>query len=208
MTLESDRKGTAKGHHHRIRCHTYLIGIHFVGNTLGIDFLFEIVLEIEVVIRVRDPSATNQATGVSVHATLPAGIAYRTGTTSVNGILTSDDAVTTGSLALGNLGAGQEVVVRFRATVSASAFPIGTTQAVITASATADGILARTAQLTVNVTIQAAGTVQTGPGDAALVALMVSAIATLLYVSYTSSSTFRRHELERIGQERDPLDFK
>jgi hypothetical protein len=41
-----------------------------------------------------------------------------------------------------------------------------------------------------------------------LVALLVSAIATLLYVSYTNSSAFRRHELERIGKERDPLDFK
>lgn len=52
------------------------------------------------------------------------------------------------------------------------------------------------------------GTVKTGPGDAVVMALLVSGIVTLLYVSYTHTSMFRRREIDSITRKKDPLDFR
>ncbi len=52
------------------------------------------------------------------------------------------------------------------------------------------------------------GTVQTGPGDAVFAALLMSAIMTLLYVSYTHTSAYKRKEIETITKDRDPMDFR
>jgi uncharacterized repeat protein (TIGR01451 family) len=165
---------------------------------------------IEAILRLLNPSTTTSVQNVMARASLPGGLTYVSGSTSINGVPTSLETITTSGLALGTVGAGEEATVTFRILVSSTAFPVGTSQAVIAVTAGADGIPARSGQLTVVVTRQVAGPGETptGPGDAALVALLVSAIATLLYVSYTNSSAFRRHELERIGRERDPLDFK
>lgn len=53
-----------------------------------------------------------------------------------------------------------------------------------------------------------AGGVSTGPGDAVVLALIGSAIVTLLYTAYTRSPSFRRKEVEHIARDRDPLDFR
>jgi hypothetical protein len=50
--------------------------------------------------------------------------------------------------------------------------------------------------------------VKTGPGDAVLAALLVSGIVTLLYVSYTHTSAFRRREVKTITDQHDPMDFR
>lgn len=52
------------------------------------------------------------------------------------------------------------------------------------------------------------GGVQTGPGDTALLALLVSTVVALLYVSYAHSPLGRRHEVGEIARKRDPLDFR
>ena len=163
---------------------------------------------VEIVMRLRNPSATNPVQNASVRASLPGGLTSVAGSTTIGGVATSVDTITTGGVTLGVIGPSQESVVRFRAAVNGAAFPAGTSQAIVSTSAQADGIPVRSGQVTVLVTRQALGTEQTGPGDAALVALLVSGIATLLYVSYTNSSAFRRGELEKIGTGRDPLDFK
>jgi hypothetical protein len=50
--------------------------------------------------------------------------------------------------------------------------------------------------------------VQTGPGDATLLALIISALVSLLYVSYTHSPLARKHEAEDISRDQGPMDFR
>ena len=52
------------------------------------------------------------------------------------------------------------------------------------------------------------GGVQTGPGDAVFLALVVSAAVALAYVSYTRSDLGQRHEIEEIRKNEPPLDFR
>jgi hypothetical protein len=53
-----------------------------------------------------------------------------------------------------------------------------------------------------------AGAVPTGPGDVTALALLSAALATLLYVSYTHSRSYRAREARGLGRKRDPLDFQ
>jgi hypothetical protein len=52
------------------------------------------------------------------------------------------------------------------------------------------------------------GGVSTGPGDAVVLALISSAIVTLLYTAYTRSPSFRKKEIEGIAKQHDPMDFR
>jgi hypothetical protein len=52
------------------------------------------------------------------------------------------------------------------------------------------------------------GGVQTGPGEATLLALVVSSLVSLLYVSYAHSPLYRRREAEKVSEDRTPLDFR
>jgi len=52
------------------------------------------------------------------------------------------------------------------------------------------------------------GGVKTGPGDAVLLALVISAGISLAYVSYTRSPIGRRREIDAISKNGDPMDFR
>jgi hypothetical protein len=52
------------------------------------------------------------------------------------------------------------------------------------------------------------GQVQTGPGEATVLALIISALVSLLYVSYTHSSLGLRREVEDISKDQGPMDFR
>jgi hypothetical protein len=52
------------------------------------------------------------------------------------------------------------------------------------------------------------GSVSTGPGEATILALIVSAIISLLYVSYSHSPLYRRREIQKISEDQDSLDFR
>jgi hypothetical protein len=52
------------------------------------------------------------------------------------------------------------------------------------------------------------GEVPTGPGEATLLALIVSALVSLLYVSYTHSPLYHRREAEKVSEDQGPLDFR
>jgi hypothetical protein len=52
------------------------------------------------------------------------------------------------------------------------------------------------------------GTVQTGPGEATLLAFIVSAVISLAYVSYTYSPSGRRNEAEEVAKDQGPMDFR
>lgn len=53
-----------------------------------------------------------------------------------------------------------------------------------------------------------AGQVQTGPGEATLLALIISALVSLLYVTYTHSPLGLRREAEDISKDQGPMDFR
>lgn len=166
--------------------------------------------QVEVIVRTHNAQSTTLNNAV-VRATLPAGLTYVAGSTSVGGAPTSIDAITTGGLSLGAIGPQQDLAIVFRATVVGSQFPIGTTQVQVGVSISADNATQNSGALAVVVNRPVAGqpgAVQTGPGDAVFAALLVSAIITLLYVSYTHTSAFKRREVETITRERDPMDFR
>jgi len=166
--------------------------------------------QVELRVRVANSFNGGNQTNITLRVPLPTGLSYVSGSTTIGGAKVSADTVTTGGLALGGLGAGQDVLVTFRATALAPQFPVGTTQVQPVAQVQASGIGASDAT-TVVVTRPAAGgtgAVQTGPGEALLAAFLVSAIMTLLYVSYTHTSSYRRREIGSIAEQRDPLDFR
>lgn len=165
--------------------------------------------QVEVIMLIRNTQAT--LNNVMVRATLPAGLTYVAGSTSVAGTPTAVESITAGGLSLGALGPQQETTVVFRARVVGSSFVVGTTQVEIAVSTGADNATQQNGILPVIVTRAVAGvpgTVKTGPGDAVLAALLMSAIMTLLYVSYTHSSAYKRKEIEAITRDRDPMDFR
>lgn len=152
---------------------------------------------------------TQALTNVLLKAALPAGIAYIAGTTTVDGAAATDGIVNTG-ITLATVGPSQSHRVAFNVRVDSSALPVGSTQIIVNLDASAAAVTPKSGQLFIEVTKSVAqpGAVKTGPGDAVLVAFLVSAIMTLLYVSYTHTSVYRRHELEKFGSERDPMDFR
>jgi uncharacterized repeat protein (TIGR01451 family) len=167
--------------------------------------------QIEIVTRLINTSQTAIASNGTVQAALPNGLVYVSGSTTVNNAAASADTITTTGLAVGALGPGQETTVRFRASVTGSAFPAGQSQVIIAVQGDATGVTEASGSLTVIVNRPIAGgtgTVATGPGDAVLVAFLVSAIMTLLYVSYTHSPGFRRREADQVSEDQGPLDFR
>jgi hypothetical protein len=56
--------------------------------------------------------------------------------------------------------------------------------------------------------VLSAAEVATGPGEATVLALIVGALASLLYVTYAHSPLARKREVEDIASKRDPLDFR
>lgn len=166
--------------------------------------------QVEVISRVRNVDSV-VLNNIIVRAELPSGLEYLPGSTSIGGVPTTVDAITTGGIPMGAIGPQQEIAVVFRATVLGAQFAVGSTQVQIGIIATADGISPNTGALAVIVGRPAAGQVggvQTGPGDAVVAALLVSAIMTLLYVSYTHTAAFKRREVESITRDRDPMDFR
>jgi uncharacterized repeat protein (TIGR01451 family) len=165
--------------------------------------------QVEVIMLVRNMQTI--LNNVVVRATLPNGLTYVAGSTSVAGTPTAVESITTGGLSRGALGPQQEATVVFRARVVGSIFVVGTTQVEIAISVSADGVTQQIGALPVIVTRAVAGvpgTVKTGPGDAVLAALLMSAIMTLLYVSYTHTSAYKRKEINAITRDRDPMDFR
>jgi uncharacterized repeat protein (TIGR01451 family) len=168
--------------------------------------------EIEIAARVVNRDPADIIDNVGVNAALPAGLTYVSGSTSINNAPTALDSVTTSGLALGAMGPGQEATVRFRVRVDGASFPAGQSQAIVLVQANADGSEAQSASVVIVVNRSVAagqpGAVNTGPGETTLVALLLSAIMTLLYVSYTHSPAFRRREADRVAGDQGPLDFR
>lgn len=174
-------------------------------------------VEISAIVRNESPDANIQQ--ISVRAELPEGLSYVSGSTrvapNVTGATarTANDGITSNGISLGSLTSNTGYRVTFRAIPVASRFPVGTTEVQSVVRATAPGAADASDGVVINVVRSTGSTtgvtqVQTGPGEALLAAFLVSAIMTLLYVSYTHSSSYKRREVDAITRERDPLDFR
>lgn len=164
--------------------------------------------QVEVITRVTNSSATAPVLTTMVRAVLSSGVVYVPGSVTVNGQAASDALFTSG-VSAGGIGSFATAEVRFRGTVQANTFPTGATSTSIVMLVTPG--TASPISSSVLVTLVAGGQptgVATGPGDAVVVALLISAITTLLYVSYAHSPGFRRKQIENIAQQKDPLDFR
>ncbi len=167
--------------------------------------------DVEVVARVVN-SGLDIANNVLLTVSLSDGLTYVNGSTSIGNAPVTVDSVAGGGLALGALGPGQDAVVRFRVRVNGAVFPAGQSQAILRVQVTTDGVMSSSGSVAVVVNRPIAagqpGTVNTGPGETTLVALLLSAIMSLLYVSYTHSPAFRRREANKVSADQGPLDFR
>jgi uncharacterized repeat protein (TIGR01451 family) len=168
---------------------------------------------VEFIVRVRNTSSA-PLTNVVVRDVMPQDISYVPGSARLNGQPAADTLVTSG-ISLGSLGAGAEAVITFSGRVAgAAAFPIGTTVRINTVYATADGVGQLSAQLAVIIFRSGPPVteVPTGPGESTILALIISAIITLLYMGYASTDSYRRHEAGTLAKEsskdRETFDFK
>lgn len=164
------------------------------------------------IVHIRNTSST-ALTNVLVRDIMPSGISYVPGSAQLNNQPVSDTLVTSGAN-IGTLAPGQEAVVTFSGRVAgATELPGGTTTLINTVQASADGVPALSAQLPIIIVNPAAVThVPTGPGESTILALVVSAIVTLLYVGYTSTDVYRRREAGELAdqarREKDRIDFR
>jgi len=149
---------------------------------------------------------SNAITRISI----PLGLTYVAGSTRVNGTQASTDSIIGGGLTLGSLGLSQEIMVQMQVRTNWSVLGQAVSQVPVVLSVHADGINEQIVSTTVLISRSSSppSAVSTGPGDATLIALMVSAITALLYLSYTRSPTYRRHEIESSGGSGEPLDFR
>ncbi len=166
---------------------------------------------IEFILRVRNTSNAS-LTNVMLRDIVPTGITAIPGSVRAGGVVVSD-ALFGAGLNLGTLAVGQEVVVIFSGRVAvATELPAGTTTLINTAQASTDTMPQLTAQLPVIITSTAVVVppVDTGPGESTVLALIISGIITLLYVGYTGTDTYRRHEVGELVKESkdEPFNFR
>ncbi len=137
--------------------------------------------------------STVTTTNVIVTDILPAGLTYINRSTSVDNIQTGD-TITTSGLNIGSLVPNQEVIVRFSALVDAgTVFPSGTTHVTNIAQVRADNVPILIATLPViRGSVLGASTVNTGAGETVVLALLLSALTTMLYMGYTRTGVFNR----------------
>lgn len=156
---------------------------------------------IEFMLHVRNTSGA-ALTNVMLRDILPSEITLIRGSVRVNGVA-REDVLTASGLSLGTFAPGQEAEVTFSGLVAtAGNLPKGRTTVINTATVTASGVPTLTAQLPIIIINGVVvPPVDTGPGETTVLALIISAIITLLYVGYTSTETYRRHEAGSIAKE-------
>ena len=162
---------------------------------------------LEFIIRITANGSTT-VQGVLISDALPQGYLSMAGSTTVDGTSVADGIVF-GGISVGDLIPGRSVVVRFRTTVQSSAVSsenVAYARAVNSALQWSDSatiLIASPTGSPFEIT-----QVQTGPGEASVLALIVSAIVTLMYVGYTSTDTFRRRDVSRYSRHHKESSFK
>ncbi len=164
-------------------------------------------------------NGTAAASGLRVVDTLPLGMSYRTGSTTINGQALPVDTITSSGLALDSLEPGANVNIQWMATADMTGqLTAGPNQSQPRVLVTATDIPDVAADMSVTVYgsgfaggVGGAGTaggVETGPGEAVTLALVMAAALTLLYSGYTRSAAFRRHEADTVSRDQGPMDFR
>jgi uncharacterized repeat protein (TIGR01451 family) len=160
-------------------------------------------------VRVRN-SSSSRLTNVTVRDIAPAEVVMDPASVRVNGLPQPGPLFFNAGINVGTLESGQEAVVTFDGSVVAAAqLPIGTTTAINRAQATADQVPMLVDELPIRIYRPGSpGEVPAGPGESTVLALIVSAIITLLYVGYTSTETYRRREAGALSEElHEDIDF-
>lgn len=168
-------------------------------------------------------NGTVTANSLRVLDSVPLGMTYRTGSTTINGQAVPTDTITTSGLAVDALEPGANVNIQWAATANAtSQLAAGPQQSQPRVFITATDIPNATADMSVTVYgsgfagstggvgsgIGTAGVVETGPGDVVIIALVLAATLTLLYSGYTRSPMYRRHEADAVSRDQGPMDFR
>ncbi|HEY4506643.1 MAG TPA: hypothetical protein VJH71_00535 [Candidatus Paceibacterota bacterium] len=173
---------------------------------------------IEFVIRARSLSLTT-INNVIIKDVLPNGLSYISNTTSVNGNIVAN-GINASGINIGSLSPSQEAIIRFSATVApASSFIVGTTTVNNVVQASADNLSTITAQLPISIVNgQVAGTsitkvagVSTGTAESLMLSLLLSALATFMYMGYTRTGVFKKREalasIRRHRSDKDHFNF-
>ncbi len=167
---------------------------------------------IEFVMRIRNTSAA-VVSDVLVRDIVPQGITAVAGSVNLNGSPASDSLISSG-LMVGSLAPGQEILVSFSGRViAASQLPAGVTTVLNTAQVLVGGSVVVTAQMAIVITnTVVVPPISTGPGESTVLALIISAIVTLLYVGYTGTDFYRRREagslVKKAKKDRSLFDFR
>ncbi|MCC6934474.1 MAG: DUF11 domain-containing protein [Candidatus Yanofskybacteria bacterium] len=159
---------------------------------------------LDIVLRAR--SSTGSALyNAFVTELLPSGVNYIAGSTTVNGYAVAD-GITSAGISVGTLSPSTDTVIKFSVRVDEASVP-SWGQVVVNASAQvrADGVGTMSAQLPITLgqrlSIATASSVQTGPTDSIVLALLIAALVTGLYAAYTRSAIFgRRMAFAEIGR--------
>ncbi len=143
---------------------------------------------LEFIVHVKSNS-TSIVNDVVVSDTLPIGLSYVPGSTSVNGVATGDDVVNGQGLNVGSINANDEKIIRFSARVNtAGSFSIGINSLINTARAQTTDVVPIIGQLPISVFrsgVAGVSQVSTGPVESVAIAGIGALIITLLYVGYT-----------------------
>ncbi len=158
---------------------------------------------LEFVLHVRSQSS-GTIENVIVRDLLPDGLIYVPRSTSINGIQANDGIAGTSGLAIGSIGAYQEIIVRFSTTVNPQFFQRATTALTNTATATGNNTQSSVqAGLPINVKNSAfggtgtIGSVATGTSGSVAIALTAGMLATLGFVFYSRTNSYKYSQLVR-----------
>jgi uncharacterized repeat protein (TIGR01451 family) len=159
-------------------------------------------------------------TGVLLRDTVPQGMTYRAGSLAVGGATVQNDDITTTGLAMGTLEPRDRADITYSliadrvGTVAQGPQAVESRALVTTSEGTSDEAILKLTIEGTGLAVgtggsgSAAGSINTGPDDALILALLIAAASALLYTGYTRSPAFRKREVDALGRERDPLDFR
>jgi uncharacterized repeat protein (TIGR01451 family) len=166
-------------------------------------------------------ATSGNLSNIVVNDILPDGVTYINNTTSLNGIIISNGITTSSGVNIGSLSEGQEAVVKFNAVLADSShFSQNTTSLTNVAQARADNVGTVTAQLPISVSkggkvagasISRVSGVPTGPIGSITFSLLLSALATYIYMIYTKTGLFQKREawavIRKFRSNKDKFNF-
>ncbi|MEK7125275.1 MAG: DUF11 domain-containing protein, partial [Patescibacteria group bacterium] len=167
---------------------------------------------IEFTVRVR--ANATPLVNVVVRDIIPTGMTYIPGSTTLDSVVISDGIETSGGIILSSVAAYQERAIRLRVRVdqTGSVFAAGNNVLVNTVTAQPQNSISLQAELPITVFIGSiigpVSQVPTGPLESILLAALIAALITGLYVGYTRTAFFTRREIGTIIEKQQPMNFR